>query len=488
MNTARRMRRAAAAVVAVASVAAVTGGALLLAAAPAASQPTSDQQQRTDAAQAPGSAGGQLVERGRYLVAAGDCVACHTQPGAMPFSGGRPVKTPFGTVLSANLTPDDATGIGRYDADTFYRALHEGIDREGRHLYPAFPYPYYTRVTREDSDAMFAYLRTVPPAQHAMERNQLPFPFNIRPLVAAWNLLFLDKGTPAPDPARSGEWNRGAYLVQGLGHCEACHTPRNLLGGPKNSQAFHGGRFANWFAPDITPSQRTGIGAWQEDELIQFLRTGRNAHTGASGEMAEVVSFSTSRMTADDVRAIATYLRSLPPAQAQDEAHSAAPPEAQMKAGAAIWRDACAACHREDARGVPTALPPLRGNANLQQEDATTVLHYILAGARHRPTDGAPTPFAMPAFDWKLDDAQIAAVATYARNSWGNQAGAVKPEQVAKLRKEVKEEVKEELAGQTGTASDATAEDMKTPGSATWSRANTDSRDNGTPRAGTSVN
>lgn len=417
------------------------------------------------------------VERGRYLVTAGDCIACHTVPRSPPFSGGRPVATPFGTVLSANLTPDKATGIGRYTADTFYRALHEGIDHEGHHLYPAFPYTNYTRLTREDSDAIYAYLMAQPPVQHDVDRNQLKFPFNIRLLMAGWNMLYLDKGTYKPDPNQSAEWNRGAYLVQGLGHCEACHTPRNVFGGPEKNQAFQGGRFANWFAPDITPNKRTGIGSWSREELIEFLRSGRNVHAGASGEMAEAVSFSTSQLSDGDLSAIATYLTSLP---ASPDATAIAPEQAVMHQGEAIWLDACASCHRSDGSGVPRAFPPIKGNANAQQRDPTTLLHYILAGAQHRPTEQAPTPFSMPTFDWKLDDGQIAAVATYARNSWGNSAAAVKAEDVARLRRELAAEQKAAAVWPPKPSPGS----MAHPNPATLSNADTDSRDNGGPQAG----
>jgi len=424
------------------------------------------------------AANAQQIERGRYLAAAGDCVACHTLPRTAPFSGGRPVETPFGVVLSANLTPDPETGIGRYDNETFYRALHEGIDRNGHHLYPAFPYPYYARVTREDSDALLAYLRSLPPVIHAIDRNQLHFPFNFRPMVAVWNLLYLDKHGYQQDKAQSAEWNRGAYLVEGLGHCQACHTPRNRLGGPEKDEAFRGGRFADWFAPDITPNRRTGIGAWGREAVIEFLRTGRNVHSGAAGEMAEVVSFSTSRMTDADIGAVATYLASLRPSP---PATITKPSSGQMAQGEALWRDNCAACHREDAKGVPRALPPILASANLQQRDPTTVLHYILAGAQHRPTDAAPTGFAMPAFGWKLDDSEIAAVASYARNQWGNQASPVTADQVAKLRSRLANAAN---ASTRWPPEVTPAHDLAHPGAATWSTAGTDSRDNGTPRAG----
>ena len=452
------------------------GGAALVAALAstlALGQPKSSPQTPAPSVQpAPGASNAQ-VERGRYLTSLGDCVACHTEKGGARFAGGRPVETPFGTVLSANLTPDDATGIGHYTPDTFYRALHEGIDDDGEHLFPAFPYNYYTNVTREDSDAIFAYLRTIPAVSHRLERNQLHFPFNIRALTAVWNWLFLDRGPYRPNPDKSAAWNRGAYLAEGLGHCQACHTPKNVLGAPKKDEAFRGGTFGAWFAPDITPNRRTGLGAWDRDALLAFLREGLNGHSAAVAEMGEVVAFSTSQMNDGDLAALVAYLGDRPPSP---DAQVARPADAVMQQGKAIWEDECSACHRMDGSGVPRYFPPIRGSANLQQTNATTVLHYILAGAQRVPTDRAPTPLSMPAFYWKLDDAQIAAVATYARNSWGNQAAAVSSDDVARLRARLRFGPAPSDVARSGS--------MTRPGPLTLAPADTLSSDNGTADAG----
>lgn len=415
------------------------------------------------------------VQRGRYLVALGDCVACHTQQGGARFAGGRPVQTPFGTLLSANITPDRDTGIGGWTADQFWRALHEGIDDEGHHLYPAFPYNYYTGITRADADAMFAYLRTLQPVQHRFERNKLPFPYNQRWLLTFWNGLFLHKGPMQADASQSAQWNRGAYLVQALGHCEACHTAKDFLGGPKSGERFRGGIFGTWFAPDITSNRHTGIGGWTDDELREFLRKGFNTHSAAAGEMGEMVAFSSSQMTDQDLDAVVTYLRSLP---ASPETRVAAPDAAVMRQGEAIWKDSCSACHRMDGSGVPRFFPPLARNANLQQRDATTVLHYILAGTRRVPNDRAPTPLSMPAYDWKLDDQQVAAVATFVRNSWGNSAPAVPPDAVHKLRAQLHFDHRLPAQNPPRPA------DVAHPGPGTLAPADTDSRDNGTAQAG----
>jgi mono/diheme cytochrome c family protein len=374
------------------------------------------------------------IEQGRYLVAAGDCMACHTVKGGAPFAGGRVIETPFGRIASANLTPDP-TGLAGWSADDFYKALHEGISRKAGHLYPAFPYTHYTKVTRADADAMFAYLRTIPAAANDPDRNQLPFPYNIRFLMVFWNWLYLDEGAWRPVAGKSEAWNRGAYLVQGLGHCGACHTPRNTLGGPKSDSFLHGGHFADWFAPDLTANQRTGIGGWTPDDVARFLATGANAHAAATGEMGEVVAFSTSKMTPQDRAAIAAYLKDQP---ASPAAATAPRPDSPVLAqGEAIFQDECSACHRMDGAGVPGFFPPLKGSANLQQAEATNAIRFVLAGARVTPVDARPTPLAMPPFAWKLSDAQVAAVVTYARNAWGNQAAAVKADDVAALRRKL---------------------------------------------------
>jgi mono/diheme cytochrome c family protein len=412
------------------------------------------------------------VERGRYLAAAGDCAGCHTRPGGAPYAGGRPLETPFGTVLSANLTPD-ASGLKSWTADQFYRAMHEGLSANGEHLYPAFPYNYFTRMPRADTDALFAYLQSLPAVANSPERNQLPFPFNIRALMSVWNLLYLDKKTFAPDPAHDAQWNRGAYLVEGPGHCAACHTPKAVLGGPKTGRDFQGGRFGAWFAPDLTPNTRTGLGSWSRDEVVAFLKTGRNAHASASGEMGLVVQDSTSQLADDDLRAIAAYLANRAPSPTP----APQPPDpAAMRTGEAIFVDQCSACHLMQGQGQTLAFPPLAKSANLQQSDPSNAIHAVLAGLRATPTMAHPTPFTMPAFAWKLDDAQVAAVATYARNSWGNAAPAVTADQVGKLRAKV--------AFDASASGRSKPTPLSRPGPNTLGPADTDSRDNGGAQAG----
>jgi mono/diheme cytochrome c family protein len=413
------------------------------------------------------------VERGRYLVVLGDCMNCHTVAGGAHFAGGRPLETPFGKILTANITPDQQTGIGKWTADQFYRALHEGRSADGSRLYPAFPYPYFTHMNREETDAILAYLRTIPPVRNPIDRNRLSFPFNIRAMMIGWNALYFRSGPLPPDPAKSPAWNRGAWLVEGPAHCAACHTPTNMLGGRKTSHDFQGGALAGWVAPDVTPNTRTGVGGWSDEAMFRYLKTGRNQFSAASGEMGEAVAFSTSKMSDADLSAIIAYLRDRP---ASPDAHSPTPDADVMRMGEAVFQDTCSACHRMDGTGVPTVFPRLQDNPNLQQADVTSVLRVILDGTRAMPTGSHPTPLSMPAFHWKLGDEQIAAVATYARNSWGNAAEPVKSDAVAALRKA--------LGVDRIAPPGPEPTDLRHPTPDTLAPANTDSRMNGTPDAG----
>ncbi|MDB5693131.1 MAG: alcohol dehydrogenase [Alphaproteobacteria bacterium] len=373
------------------------------------------------------------VLRGRYLAVAGDCKACHTDVGGAPFAGARPIRTPFGIVYSANITPDARTGIGGWTADEFYRAMHKGVGHGGKRLYSVFPYPYFTHMPRADIDALRAYLGTVPAVSQVKPANRLPFPLNIRFLLRIWNALFFHPGELRPDPAKSEAWNRGAYLVWGPAHCGGCHTPKNFLGADRNKHALQGGRLDNWVAVNLTGDPRQGLAGWDKADIAEYLRSGRNSYAAASGSMQEVIYESTSRMSDADLMAIATYLKDLPPGAPKPGGW--APTEAAMRGGAAIFADACAACHVADGSGVPRFFPPLRGDASLQSKDPTTIVRIILEGSRSLPTPARPTPLAMPAFAWKLDDNEIASVATFVRNAWGNSAPAVPASKVAKLRR-----------------------------------------------------
>lgn len=375
------------------------------------------------------------LRRGQYLVAAGDCISCHQREGGEPFAGGLGMNTPFGVIYTPNITPDRNTGIGAWTSDQFYRAMHDGKDAQGNDLYPAFPYPWFRRVSREDDDAIFAYLTTVPAVSYTPPKNDLPFPLNFRSLVGAWNMLYLDSHDFQSDPGQSAEWNRGAYLVTGLGHCGGCHTPKSFLGADKSKQELQGGNLDNWVAPDLTGNSRTGLGGWSVDDIAEFLASGRNTHAAAGGAMADVISHSTSFISDADRRAIAVYLKSQP---ASPNVASSAPDAGAMHRGAEIYSDACASCHLDNGIGQSRLFPPLGKDAMLQQADPTGLEHLILGGTRVGVSTSRPSPLGMPSFAWKLSDQEIADVSTFIRNSWGNQAAAVAASDVRDLRRKLK--------------------------------------------------
>jgi mono/diheme cytochrome c family protein len=376
-----------------------------------------------------------MLRHGQELLRAGDCVSCHMREGGEPLSGGLGLQTPFGVIFSSNITPDPETGIGRWTADQFYSAMHDGRGARGENLYPAFPYPWFRRMSRADDDALFAYLQTTPAIHYTAPANHLIFPLNFRFFVRGWNLLFLRSESFAPEPGRSDAWNRGAYLVEGPGHCGGCHTPKNMFGADKGDHAFSGGVLDNWTAPDLTPNMRVGLGSWSVADIAEYLKTGRNGHAGAGGPMAEVVTYSTSFMSDADRTAIAVYLKGLTASSPAEP--DSGPDNASMLRGAAIYSDVCTSCHLENGIGQPHYFPPLGNNAMVQQSDGTGVEHLILAGTRIATTSTRPSPLSMPSFAWKLTDQQVADVANYVRNSWGNRASPIPAGQVAALRQQL---------------------------------------------------
>ena len=376
------------------------------------------------------------IERGLYLTRAGDCAACHTVDPGKPMAGGYALPTPFGTIYSANLTPDPDTGIGGWSAEDFWNALHEGRSAEKGWLYPAFPYTHFTNVTREDSDAILAYLRTLEPVRLRVPQPEFPPPLDWRVSVRGWNLMFFDEGpTFAPDPDRSESWNRGQYLVEGLGHCAMCHSPKNLFGAEEQGDArFTGGMAEGWYAPPLTQASRSGLADWSHDDLVGFLKRGRNDKAIAFGPMRDVIDDSTRYLSEEDLDAIADYILSFP--AAGESGHTSLDPGDQtMQHGALIYATQCSACHAPEGTGVPNMFPSLAGSSLAQSDDPTTVLRLILDGAQGANTEAYPTASAMPAFGWKLRDADVAAVATYVRNAFGNAASAVPADEVRKLRK-----------------------------------------------------
>jgi len=366
-----------------------------------------------------------LIQRGRYLVTLGDCTACHADPtrSDSPFGGGRPIATPFGTLVAPNITPDPATGIGNWTERQFDAAVRGGRRADGKRLYPAMPFPYFARMSAADVRAMWAYLNTLKPVHHVVVADRLPFPLSIRMSMIFWDWLYFRPGEWRPDPHRSAAWNRGSYIVAGPGHCGACHTPKTFLGGDKSRDQLQGYSLQGWFAPDLTADSARGLAAWTTQDIVQYLKTGHNRFDGASGPMADEVKDSSSGMSAQDLAAIATYLKA-EESTSQQRAPLAADDPA-MVAGAAIYRDVCAGCHKIDGSGVPYLIPNLAGSAAVASREPTTVLQVILNGAASVATREEPTGPQMPSYAWQLTDAQAAAVATYVRNSWGHAAGAV---------------------------------------------------------------
>ena len=375
-----------------------------------------------------------LLQRGRYLTTAADCAGCHNDPDEdRPFAGGRAIQTPFGKVIAPNITPDRDTGIGAWSDAQFEAVLRDGKLPDGRYVYPAMPFPYYTKMSTADVHAIRAYLNTVPPSHHAVVADQLPFPFSLRISMLIWDALYFKDARLREAPGRSPEWNRGAYLVEGPGHCGACHTPKTLLGGDKSEQALRGYSLKGWFAPNLTDDQHRGLGDWTNLDIVDYLETGHNRFAAASGPMAEEITNSSSNMTRADLEAIAVYLKDQHGQQQSATPLSASDPV--MGAGAAIYVDLCSACHKPDGTGVPFLIPNLAASASVASGEPTTLIRVVLEGAQSVATDKEPTGPAMPAYGWQLNDAQIAAVVTFVRNSWNHAAVAVTPGEVQKARR-----------------------------------------------------
>ncbi len=391
------------------------------------------------AAFAGGASADQLsaVERGRYVATAANCIGCHTREGGAAYAGGRALATPLGTIHSTNITPDPETGIGDWSATHLKRALREGIAADGRHLFPAFPYPFYTRLTDQDIADLYLYLRTLESVRYVPPDNDRAF--RVRWPMAMWKALNLDAGAYQPDPAQSAEWNRGAYLVQGPGHCGACHTPRTWslaeqsaapLRGAVMSDEVKGGGVRDWFAIDLGATQQ-GLGAWTTEHIVDYLGKGYSARAGSFGPMNAVIASSTRRLRQEDLRAIAVYLQSLRGADFEGEAVSI---EA-ARAGRPLYEKHCRECHGASGRGGLFDGPPLAGSAIVQGENASSLINIILYGSDRPDSIGSPTWESMPAYAETLDDAKLAALANYLRASWGNRASPVAPEIVARQRR-----------------------------------------------------
>ena len=375
-----------------------------------------------------------LIARGEYLATVGDCAACHTARDGQRYAGGRSLGTPFGDVPAPNITPDPETGIGQWSFDDFWRALHEGRGRHGQLLYPVFSYTSFTKVTRDDALAIFAYLKSLPAVHRPNSEPGLDFPYNVRKSLLAWRALYFKPGEYRPDPAKSEQWNRGAYLVQGLGHCNECHTTRDALGGIEQGRHLTGGQIPqlDWYAPDLSTQAGGGLDGWSAQDIVDLLKTGQSAKGAAFGPMADVVRKSTQHMTDADLQAVASYLQSLPP-----RAQPAPAPfkqAASHEQGGKLYAQRCADCHGKDGRGVAGVYPPLDGNTSVTEPTGINAIRSVLLGGFAPATAGNPKPYSMPPFAQQLNDEDVAAVVSYIRQSWSNRASAATPETVGRFR------------------------------------------------------
>ncbi len=380
------------------------------------------------------------VERGRYLARAGDCVACHTVPGTRIFSGNRPMPTPFGTLYSPNITSDRATGIGTWTPGEFYTMMHTGRSRDGSPLYPAMPFASYTKITRADSDAIFAYLRSVPAVRQVSRPHELRFPYNNRSLLLGWRTLYFKEGEYKTDKGKTVEWNRGAELVQGLGHCAMCHTPINAIGGSSEAKAFEGGLIPmqNWYAPSLTSNKEAGLGDWAIKDIMDLLQTGVSNRGAVYGPMAEVTYNSLQYLSDVDIRSMAVYLKDLPRQSAAAPEPVRSPPDAASKAqsgmGSRIYSAQCASCHGDQGKGKLPHYPPLANNQSIEMTSAVNPIRMVLNGGYPPGTQKNPTPYGMPPFAQSLSDTEAAAVVSFIRTAWGNHGAPVTPAEANALR------------------------------------------------------
>ncbi|MGE0098616.1 MAG: c-type cytochrome [Hydrogenophaga sp.] len=377
------------------------------------------------------------IERGRYLAVQGNCQGCHTARGGTPFAGGRAIDTPYGKVFGANLTPS-AAGLGGWNADDFWRALHHGQSRDGRWLNPVFPFNNTTRIARADSDALFAYLSNLPPSDAPVPADELRWPYNTQLALRVWRALYFvqgDAAAAANDAVAVDEVRRGAYLVNGLGHCSACHVSRNALSGNRDMLDLAGGLIPlqNWYAPSLLDPAEAGVQDWTLEAIVALFRDGRTGSASVSGPMAEVVQHSTQHWTPEDLRAMAIHLQQLPRQQVAAPPPTDAPDERALRVGGERYEQHCAQCHGPQGEGVGL-YPPLAGNRTLLMASPANALQTVLQGGFGPSTAGHPRPFGMPPFVLELSEQDIADVLTYARTQWGNLAAPVSALDVRQLR------------------------------------------------------
>lgn len=405
----------------------------------------------------PAAPDAQMIKQGEYLSRAGDCIACHTAGGGKPFAGGLGIESPLGTIYSTNITPDKETGIGNYTYEDFDRAVRHGVARDGHSLYPAMPYTAYAKVTPDDVKALYAYfMHGVAPVKQANKDTDISWPMSMRWPLTVWRWMFAPDVAVAPvttdlKGADREALLRGQYLVEGLGHCSTCHTPRGValqekaLTDADGSAFLSGGVVEGWLAKNLRGDMTDGLGSWSKEDIATFLKSGRNGHSAAFGGMAQVVQESTQHLTDADLNAIAVYLKSLPPVNKDATKPLAYDPSVaqalrsgkDQSDGAMAFLNNCAACHRSTGKGYTETFPQLAQSSTVNSADPTSLIHIVLKGAQMPGTTAAPTAYAMPGFDWRMSDKEVADVVSFVRSSWGNKGAAVSASDVAKVRKEV---------------------------------------------------
>ncbi|MFZ2999542.1 MAG: cytochrome c [Undibacterium umbellatum] len=384
------------------------------------------------------------ISKGEYLVKAGNCMGCHTARGGAAFAGGRLLQTDFGNFKTPNITPDVKTGIGSWTAEDFWQALHNGKSKDGSLLYPSFPYTNYTQVSRDDADAMYAYLMSLSMVEKPNQAHELRFPYNKRALLAFWRAAYFRPASYQVDQSKSAEWNRGAYLVNGLGHCSACHGSRNGLGANAGVNDLSGGELTSWYAPALTNSKEVNLAKWPAEELIVLLKSGVNQHTAVSGPMAEVVAGSTQYLSNTDIKSMAAYLQAIPTVQVAekdilDKAMAgtelgAERMDAVLKQGGALYKTHCLDCHGAQGEGVANIYPALQANPAVLSHALSNPVRMVLSGGFPPVTRDNPRPYGMPPFAHTLTDNEVALVLSYVRNAWGNKAGVLTSSEVNRYR------------------------------------------------------
>lgn len=388
------------------------------------------------------------IKKGEYLARVGDCVSCHTAPHGKTYAGGLPMLTPVGKIFTTNITPDLETGIGKYSETDFSNAMRKGVAKDGHHLYPAMPYPSFAKISDEDIHLLYVYfMQGVKPVRQVNKVSEIPWPLNARWPLAAWNMLFLDSKPFKSDASKDVSWSRGAYLVQGLGHCGACHTPRGIAFEEKglNEQSKHflyGETLEGWSATNLRGDHNTGLGRWAEGDILVYLKYGANRHSSAFGSMTTVINNSTGGMTDQDLAAMAKYLKTLPGNNDKGQKTYQYNPQATLNqfklptkhTGAKLYQQYCAACHGQDGKGVAPYLSPLAGNPAVMDPDASSLINVILNGSPQLKPQGVAAPFNMPKFRDSLSDAEVAELVSFMQQSWGHALDTTFSKRVKQIR------------------------------------------------------